>query len=234
MLDIVCRKFKSKVVVNELISSKSAITQKLRHNFVNTWHNHFYISHENKLRSLNVYYSHNVMGKQKYRSIRKANRNSIFQKHKMGNYVPYSDLAKYIAGLDIGEIKHLCPNLVGFQEVQDTPVGIYRELRDYIPRLAEFYIKVNHHRSDKLLTFNNFTKKDPSSILFLIAFGGDGAPGVGTVFSVSFINVGKRLLSSSETFMVFGGDVQEGSLAARRFVVKATADLIYLESQVFH
>ena len=33
--------------------------------------------------------------------------------------------------------------------------------------------------------------------------------------------------------MVFGGDVQEGSLAARRFVVKATADLIYLESQVF-
>merc|ERR1712003_47845 len=33
----------------------------------------FYKSKENKLRSLNVYYSHNVMGKRKYIALRKAN-----------------------------------------------------------------------------------------------------------------------------------------------------------------
>ena len=47
----------------------------------------------------------------------------------MGNYVPYSDLAKYIAELDIGEIKHLCPGLFSFQEVQDTLQGY---LENYI------------------------------------------------------------------------------------------------------
>ena len=61
-------------------------------------------------------------------------------------------------------------------------------------------------------------KKDPSSLLFLIAFGGDGAPGVGTVFSISFLNVGKRICSSSECFMVFGSDCSEDSPASRAFV----------------
>ena len=58
-------------------------------------------------------------------------------------------------------------------------------------------------------------------------------PGVGTVFSVSFSNIGKRLLSSSGTFMIFGGEVEESSLPARRFVRKAISDFIYLESKVF-
>ena len=59
------------------------------------------------------------------------------------------------------------------------------------------------------------------------------APGVGTIFNVSFLNVGKRILSGSETFMVFGGDVKENSLIVKRFVEKAIEDFIYLESKVF-
>ena len=128
------------------------------------------------------------------------------------------------------------PNLVGqndLKEGQDKPVGMYREVKDFIPRLAEFYLTVNQHRIDKLLDFKKYTKKDSSSFLFCIAFGGDGAPGVGTVFSVSFINVGKRILSSSETFMVFGGEVDECELSSRRFVQRAIKDFIYLESKVF-
>ena len=69
--------------------------------------------------------------------------------------------------------------------------------------------------------------------MFLISFGGDGAPGVGTIFNVSFLNVGKRIPSNSETFMVFGGDGEENSLIVKRFVEKATEDFIYLESKVF-
>ena len=66
-----------------------------------------------------------------------------------------------------------------------------------------------------------------------MSFGGDGAPGVGTVFSVSFLNIGKRVLSSSGTFMIFGGEVEESSLPARRFVKIAIADFVYLESNFF-
>ena len=79
----------------------------------------------------------------------------------------------------------------------------------------------------------SFSKKDPNPFLFLISFGGDGAPGVGTIFNVTFLNVGKRILSSSETCMVFGGDVEENSLIVKRFVEKAIEDFIYLESKVF-
>ena len=69
--------------------------------------------------------------------------------------------------------------------------------------------------------------------MFLISFGGDGAPGIGTIFNVSFLNVGKRILSSLKTFMVFGGDVEENSLTVKRFVKKAIEEFIYLESRVF-
>ena len=93
--------------------------------------------------------------------------------------------------------------------------GLFRDIKTYIQRLAVFYLKVNKCRNDNLL---KFCKKDPNSFLFLISFGGDGAPGVGTIFNVSFLNVGKRILSSSETFMVFGGDVEDNSLIAKRFV----------------
>ena len=41
------------------------------------------------------------------------------------------------------------------------------------------------------------------------------------------------MLSSSEIFMVFGGDVEENSLTVKRFAQKAIEDFIYLESKVF-
>ena len=86
---------------------------------------------------------------------------------------------------------------------------------------------------DKLLNFEQFTKIVYDSILFLLAFRGDGSPGLGTVFDVSFLNVGSRIYSSSETFNVFGGDVDESSTISKRFVIKAIEDFEFLESQVF-
>ena len=102
-------------------------------------------------------------------------------------------------------LKPFSPYLVKINESENIPAGLFRDIKTYIQRLAVFYLKVNKCRSDKPLFF---CKEDPNSFLFLIYFGGDGAPGVGTIFNVSFLNVGKRILSSSETFMVFGGDVK--------------------------
>ena len=66
------------------------------------------------------------MGKQKYKAIRKANRNYLFQCQRVANYMPYSDLAKYINSLDIGLLFPLCPDLVPLDEIQDKPaVGMF-------------------------------------------------------------------------------------------------------------
>jgi len=62
-----------------------------------------------------------------------------------------------------------------------------------------------------LKDFPSFIKKDQESKLFVIAIGGDGASGSGTAFLASFINVGKRLASSAEKFLIFGANVAENS-----------------------
>ena len=135
MLETVGRKFSSTDVVTELNNGKNAITRRLSRNFITSWHNNFYESNENRIRSLNVYYSHNVVGKQKYKAIRKANRNSLFQCQRVENYIPYSDLAKYINRLDIGVLFPLCPDLVSVDEIQDKPaVGMFRDVCVYTYR----------------------------------------------------------------------------------------------------
>lgn len=57
---------------------------------------------------------------------------------------------------------------------------------------------------------------------FLVAFGGDGCPfgknESACSFLISFLNVGKRVASSSDDFLVFGGDVEETSLIVKKYV----------------
>lgn len=88
--------------------------------------------------------------------------------------------------------------------------GMFRDIVSYAPRLAQFYLKAGEQRCDKLMFFENYgyEKKIPDSKLFLIAIGGDEAPSTGTTFLISFLNVGKRIASSSENFLIFGGDAK--------------------------
>ena len=96
-------------------------------------------------------------------------------------------------------MKPLYPDFVNVENPDDQPKGCYRDIKSYVLRLAAFYLNADSRRNDKLFEFKNYPRKDPSSFLFLLAFGGDGAPGVGTIFNISFLNAGKRILSSSET-----------------------------------
>ena len=63
------------------------------------------MSNENVLRSLNIYYSHNVMGKAKYQSIRKANRKSTYKEIGVPNYVPYPLLSTTINNINLHDMK---------------------------------------------------------------------------------------------------------------------------------
>lgn len=90
-------KVKAKELSASLLSSKPALVKQLKTSVISEWSKVSIKSTENTLRSLNTYYSHNVMGKRKYISMRKANNAATFKNAKIPNYIPYKDLAAHIA-----------------------------------------------------------------------------------------------------------------------------------------
>ena len=91
-------------------------------------------------------------------------------------------------------------------DYKNTPL-VYRGPVKFILRLAEFYLFVNEMRLDKLKSFEHFICKEASSFLFAVAVGSDGPPGIGMSVLISSINVGERIVSSAEKFLLFGADV---------------------------
>ena len=77
--------------------------------------------------------------------------------------VSYVKLAKEIRQIDI-EVIPIEGTLDGEIPDEEIGVGFYRNLQTYLPRLAEFYMRVNHKRLDKLIEF------DCGKIEYLIYF----------------------------------------------------------------
>ena len=229
LLDTLSAKCSSKKLSEKVINLNKPVVKHIKTKVLKEWSESFEKSEENILRSLNTYYSHNVMGKAKYISIRKANKIADDRKSEIPNYIPYKELSEKIRSIDIGTLHDLQPSLTN-ESIQ----GMYRPLDEYLIRLAKFYLKVNNDRLDKLKWFHSFEKKDAESFLFNVTFGGDGAPISGCVFLVSFLNVGKRIASSKENFLIFGANVEEDSPVVRQFVFKTISDMRYLESKVFN
>ena len=233
MIDTLTSHCKSDDLSERLLNCKSSVVNSINQKVHANWSKNFNKSNENLLRSLNVYYSHNVMGKEKYRNIRKANRHAVFDKKSVPNFVPYSTLSKYISEVDIGELFDISSELSSGLTEGEIGSGMYRSCDQYAQRLAAFYLHVDQYRTDKLKYFT-FPTKDPESKLFVMSLGGDGAPISGTIFLLSFLNVGIRIASSSENFTIFGANVSESSKLVRRYILKLLSDIKFLESKVFN
>ena len=210
-----------------MLEMKPAITKVISESVLSRECLDFFKSDANLLRSLNIYYCSNVLGKNKYIAVRKAN-----EKRNIPNVVPYIKLAKKIREINIGELIPIEGTLDSNLLDEERGVGFYRNLQSYLPRLAEFYIHVNHKRHDKLMEFH-CGKLEASSFLFLFSIGGDEAPASGTTFLVSFLNAGKRICSSFDNFLIFGGTVKENGIIVKRYVNRLVADIKYLESRYF-
>ena len=50
---------------------------------------------------------------------------------------------------------------------------------------------------------------------------------------MSFLNVGKRVASSKENLLIFGGNVKEDGIMVKRYYTELLLQLQYLESKVF-
>ena len=122
LYDTITSKFNKKGVVECIQSGKTSVVNALIDNTLEERSKSYYKSHDNVLRSLNTYYSHNVMGKQKYIGIRKSNRQSKTNpSHLVVNYVPYSLLSTTINSIDIGTIQTFEPTLTYNLDGDDIP-----------------------------------------------------------------------------------------------------------------
>ena len=67
---------------------------------------------------------------------------------------------------------------------------------------------------------------------FLLRLGGDGCPfgknESACSFLISFLNVGKRVASSSDNFLVFGGNVEETSLTVKKYINFVCKKIIWM------
>jgi len=147
--------------------------------------------------------------------------------------VPYKNLAKHISDVNIGNVQNIDPIFTYQVPPEEVGKGCYRDLIQFCPRLAQFYLHVNENRVDKLNSFLDIERKSPNSSVFLIAIGGDEAPGSGTTFLISFLNIGCRIASSQENFLTFGANVSESGLVVRNYVKKLVSELQYLEQNIF-
>ena len=138
-------------------------------------------------------------------------------------------MANRINTVDIGELN----DISGLSTSHEKVWGKYHNPVSYILDLAKFYLEVDNGREDKLKTFESFSKKDPSSFLFSLAIGGDAAPGTGMAILESFLNVGERLPSSKEPFLLFGGDCEKISNVVNNFFKILIKNIRLLESKVF-
>ena len=194
-------------------------------------------SDQNMLKSVAVYYGVGVMGKRKYIKVcQSLSFKNVFSRWKkttrikvakcsIPTLVPYYKLAKFLDGINIGNllsVESLC------EESGENINGFYRDLKEFLPRLAEFYLKV--YKEEDFNWFGNLFS-------FKVAIRGDGVPfgknDQSCSWLVSFLNIGKRSLSSEDNFLIFGANCSESCLTVEKYVSKLVNDISYLERNVF-
>ena len=117
MMDTLSSKVSPKVFSQCILSGKQSVVNQIENNVIYRWKNEYYQSDENILKSLNVYYGQDVMGKAKYKATRKANRS-----RSVPSFVPYATLSEYIREIDIGRIIAVKENYGG-GIVNEEPAG---------------------------------------------------------------------------------------------------------------
>ena len=235
-METLCSKF-PKDAVASTVCDRKLLAEHITSTVHGTSCTEYENSDENMLRSVAVYYGVGVMGKRKYIKDRQSlSFKNVFSRWKkttrikvakcsIPTPVPYYKLAKFLDGINIGtllSVESLC------EESGENINGYYRDLKEFLPRLVEFYLKV--YKEEDFNWFGNLFS-------FKVAIGGDGAPfgknDQSCSWLVSFLNIGKRFLSSEDNFLIFGANCSESCLTVEKYVSKLVNDISYLERNVF-
>ena len=114
-------------------------------------------------------------------------------------------------------------------EPEDQVDGCYRNLSEYLVRLASFYLSTLNPED-----FDWFGQPNT----FQVSIGGDGAPfgkfDQSCAWLISFLNVGHKILSSQDNFLIFGSNCSEQSIAAKRYIAMISKEMEQIEKGSFH
>lgn len=182
------------------------------------------------------------MGKRKYQSVRlvlsmksheskqgKRTGISICKGCKVPKLLTYDNLVEQLKTIDIGTVREIDTDYLEGLETENPVNGAYRDLRQYLPMLAQFYLSKN--RKESLKGFAESTGT------FQIALGGDGCPfgksESACSFLVSFLNVGRRVASSYDNFLIFGSNCDESSPVTKKYVRSLLPQIAELEREEF-
>lgn len=205
MFDTLCKRSKL-ADMSKLVSSNKKLPARVASDLCSSKISSFETSNENVLRSIACYYSGGVMGKRKYKSVRlvlatKASTKKrggrtplcIMQKTRVPKLLPYDKLMTHIKQVDIGKVFSVEEEFSSCISDDEVVHGCFRDLREFLPRLAMFYLQTKT-KSNKALKWFSETEGT-----FLVALGGDGCPfgknKSACSFLLSFLNVGKQVAS---------------------------------------
>ena len=235
LIDTVLNRCNDQIFCDMMCSSKKSkkVTEKLYKKELQTYES----SDENMRRSVAIYYSGGVMGKRKYR---KLYRDSAFKNNcrnkqtarvtvancPIPRFVSYNKLMQFIKSISIGTLYNVQDMLC---EGTEKVSGCFRNTRELFISLAKFYL--NKCSGYSLSWFGEETNT------FHVALGGDGAPfgkdDTACSWLVSFLNIGRGVLSSNENFLIFGANCKEDALPVKRYINILLSDICSIEKEVF-
>lgn len=183
-------------------------------------------SRENITRSFSLLYAGGLLSKRKYAHIKsslsttcigtKTTKGYLKRKRiQIGGGIPlpkvlsYKELISNVNDINVGELLSVRDTLCCDLPVEKKVDGVYRNLENLLVSLAEFYLTVDSYRKDEdRLTWFGGDKGE-----FKVAVGGDGAPfgkwDESVSWLISFLNVGPRVASPNDNFLLFGANCKE-------------------------
>ena len=201
----------------------------------------FESSFENKLRSVRVLYSNGLLSKEKYKSVHlnmstcfnstSNKRSSLKFMHDVTvpKLLSYPKLMQFVNSINTGNVKEFsdfCDDLDDDNQVY----GSYKDLEEMLLELGDMYVSLDK-KTPFLLNF-----WEPLWH-FRVALGADGAPfgkdDEATAWLLSFLNVGNRIASCNENFLLCGANCSESHPSMFKFALKFISDVAYIEKQIY-
>ena len=163
-------------------------------------------SDTNMLRSVAVYYSRGVMGKENIRHLigiavmQKNNSKAVsiaVNSCPLPRLVPYNKLMPFIRSIDIGQLYSVRDTLCYDLEEKKAD-GMYREVEQLPLSLPKFYLSQSRYQ---LIWFHGQVNT------FHVSLGGDGPPfgkdDTACAWLLSLLNIGRGVLNSNDNFVVW-------------------------------
>ena len=195
----------------------------------------FECSEVNTLCSLAVFYSKGVVGKRKHISTHQSlsmvesntnqsQKTSItVNSCRVPKIVPYNKLIRFIKRIDLGTLYSVRDVLCAQLEAKEKADGCYRDLTEHLVRLASFYLST---LTDEQIDWFG----EPNT--FQIAIGGDRVPfgkhEHSCAWLISFFNIGHRILSSDDNFLIFGSNCSEESPVVKAYISMISKEIVQI------